>query len=256
MREARLGNSTLSSLALPILVLGSYCSRSMLNLADIPGRMSEVRNSLASGSAVERSIAGTGGGVFFCLRLRLLKPDIPPASPRPSLVFFLLLKTFMLTVRERPGYQRAAGAVEAMAQRCWLRGGGPQQCCVTQGLTMCDETNVVGRFRLRVVLCRSHSDSRISGVEMREMCCRTGCGRLCLSFVDVLLGAPEDLLVAAWLLPDSPIGPVQFTTRLASRLRPRRLSPKTLRRSTVSFNHETLSRARDRSVFVVRWRGE
>src|SRR5271163_4189877 len=70
-REALLGNSTLSSLAFPIFVFGSFCSRSMLNLADRPGRIRLVRKSLRSGKASSRLNSGSGSGAFFCLRFRL-----------------------------------------------------------------------------------------------------------------------------------------------------------------------------------------
>jgi hypothetical protein len=70
-REARFGNKTLSSLALPTLVVGSSCSRSMLNLAESPGINRLVRKSLVSGRATDKSTCGFGSGAVFCLRFKL-----------------------------------------------------------------------------------------------------------------------------------------------------------------------------------------
>ena len=118
-REARLGNNTLSSLALPILVVGSSCSRSMLNRADIPGMISDVRKLLASGSAAMISSDEICGGAAFCFRFKLLNPGIPlPPSVTPSLAFFLLLKTFIVRYFSSKSHQRLIFVMRLPAVSC------------------------------------------------------------------------------------------------------------------------------------------
>ena len=60
--DALFGIKTLSSLALPILELGSSCSRSMLKRADRLGIRRLVRKSSVDGKAVARLISFLGSG--------------------------------------------------------------------------------------------------------------------------------------------------------------------------------------------------
>ena len=109
-RDARLGKSTLSSLAFPSIEEGSSCSLSMLNLAERFGIRRLVRKSSCGGSAVARLISGLGGSGTACFfRLNVLDERLGiggvsvscegrrlpfSVSPRD---FFLERKRFMLS---------------------------------------------------------------------------------------------------------------------------------------------------------------
>ena len=110
--DARLGKSTLSSLAFPNIEVGSSCSLSMLNLADRFGISRLVRKSSCGGSAVARSISGSGfggSGAACFFRLNVLDEKVGiggvsascegrrlPLSVSPR-DFFLERKRFMLS---------------------------------------------------------------------------------------------------------------------------------------------------------------
>lgn len=82
--DALLGNSTLSSLALPIFVDGSSCSRSMLNLAERFGIIRLVRKSFDDGSAIVRSMADLLSGIGFLFLPKLFDPNDRPESGSKS----------------------------------------------------------------------------------------------------------------------------------------------------------------------------
>ena len=108
-RDARFGNSTLSSFALPILLYGSSCSRNMLNRAERFVMRRLVRKLSTEGRAVARLIGFGGSGTGFLLRrnvLPLVEVGIGGASsveglraPSPRSVDFVLdLKRFIFAV--------------------------------------------------------------------------------------------------------------------------------------------------------------
>ena len=76
--DALFGNRTLSSFALPILVEGSSCSRSILNLADRFGMMRLVRKSFEEGKDVARLMIGLLSGIGFLFLLNLFDPNNSP----------------------------------------------------------------------------------------------------------------------------------------------------------------------------------
>ena len=91
--EARLGNNTLSSLALPSNESGSSCSFSMLNRADSFGISRLVRKSSVDGRAAERSKSGLDSCISFFLDC--FKPNVgdsPSGPPKVSPFTFLFLR--------------------------------------------------------------------------------------------------------------------------------------------------------------------
>lgn len=109
-RDARLGNKTLSSFALPILDDGSSCSLNMLNLAERLGMSRLVRKSSDEGSAEDKSSSGFGACWPFFPFLVAFEDsagtagasawphDFPPVSAA-SLFFFFVRKRFMVAAR-------------------------------------------------------------------------------------------------------------------------------------------------------------
>jgi hypothetical protein len=93
-RDERFGARTLSSLALPILELGSSCSLSILKRVDRPGMIRLVLKSFVLGSAEPRSNTGWTSScwtffpffVFFVME----------ASSSATLSFFLLKTPIVL----------------------------------------------------------------------------------------------------------------------------------------------------------------
>ena len=152
IRDRRLGWSTLSSLALPSIELGSSCSRNMLKRADKLGMSRLVRKSSDAGSAAAIFSSGFGS-TGFLLRIHLLVPDF--FSPgergaagggaekacsassfvaRPSGAAFFLRNRFIVALHKLATIVlRRRGDAVSFAMVCWRLGKTYQQSFV------CDE---------------------------------------------------------------------------------------------------------------------